>query len=71
MQEALEAAEGREDEMRRELHLVSGEAKARVASVMELMKSQRIKLSQKLLQSQQYSSELASALAEARRTEHQ
>lgn len=66
-QEALEAAKAREGDMRRECQLMAGDAKAKVSSMMELMRSQRMMLSQKLMQSHKHSFELQSALADARR----
>lgn len=61
-QEALEAAKLREEDLRIECQNMVGEQKARVASIMDLMKSQRLTLSHKLMQSQQYIAELVSAL---------
>ena len=46
---------------------MAGETRAKVSSMMELMKAQRIGLSQKLVQSHRYSSELITALNAARR----
>ena len=57
--------------MKKECHLLRGEAKAKVDSIMELMKSQRLKLSQKFLQSQKQSDKLRIALAEARQSPNQ
>lgn len=68
MQEALQIAQAREEEVRTECHLLRGEAKAKVECVMELMKSQRLKLSQKFMQSKQQTNNLRVALAEARRS---
>ena len=68
VQEALQIAQAREEEVRTECHLLRGEAKAKVECVMELMKSQRLKLSQKFMQSKQHTDNLRVALAEARRS---
>ena len=67
-QEALQTAQDREEEMKKECHLLRGEAKAKVECIMELMKTQRLKLSQKFLQSQKQSDKLRLALAEARQS---
>ena len=68
VQEALQIARGREEDMKKECHHLRGEAKAKVECMMELMKSQRLKLSQKFLQSRQQTDRLRVALAEARQS---
>ena len=62
-QEALEAAKAREAELEQEHRAMAGEMQARVGSVMDLMKTTRLSLSQKLMQSQSTCEALAQELA--------
>lgn len=63
LQQALEAAKQREQEFEKQQDAMRGEMQARVASVMDLMKTTRLSLSQKLLQSQSTCAALAQELA--------
>ena len=63
MQEALDAALQREEELQSQKAAMKGEMQARVASVMDLMKTTRASLSQKWLQSQAKCAALADELA--------
>lgn len=63
LQEALESAKGREAELEAQQEAMAGEMRARVASVMDLMKTTRLSLSQKLMQSQSTCQALAQELA--------